>query len=120
MGRPSKYRPEFCALLIEHCDKGLSFESFAAVAEVNRDTIYAWAEKHEEFAEAKSIAEAKSLLFHEKVGIKAMLGKLPGFVAAVWAINMKNRFGYRDNGEENNKQPISVTFNYDPNPVEKK
>ena len=28
VGRPTKYKPEYCEMLIEHMSEGLSFESF--------------------------------------------------------------------------------------------
>lgn len=96
MPKPSKYKPEFCALLIKHMSDGLSFESFAAVAKVNRDTLYEWVKAHEDFREAKAEGLSENLLFYEKTGRAGMLGKLPGFNITAWIFNMKNRHGWRD------------------------
>lgn len=95
-GRPSKYRDTYCDLLIAHMSQGLSFESFASTAQVNRDTLYSWCQHHADFSDAKKRGEAVSLLFWERLGIDASQGRLPGFSAAAWIFNMKNRFGWRD------------------------
>jgi hypothetical protein len=56
---PSKYRPEYCAALIEFMATGASLTSFAATIGVNPNTVRAWAAAHPEFAEAKDLAFAK-------------------------------------------------------------
>ena len=98
-GRPSKYKPEYCEQLIEHCKQGLSFEAFAGSIPVHKDTIYEWAKKYPEFDEAKRTGAALSLLFWEKLGVAGAVGKVPGFNPTTWIFNMKNRFGWRDRQE---------------------
>ena len=96
-GRPSLYKEEYCEMLVEHCAKGLSFESFAGVVKVNRDTLYEWEKKHIQFSDAKKRAEAVCRLFWEEAGIKGLWGsKDRMFNATVWIFNMKNRFGWKD------------------------
>ena len=99
-GMPSKYKPEFCDLLIKHMADGLSFESFGAVAKVHKDTLYEWLKVHPEFVEAKAEAWAENLLFYEKVGRAGMTGKLDGFNVTAWIFSMKNRHGWRDRQPE--------------------
>ena len=92
-GRPTKFEERFCDMLIEHMSNGLSFESFAAVVKVNRDTIYHWEKLHPIFSDAKKIAREKCLMFWESQGIEGLWstrGKL--FNSAVWIYNMKSRF----------------------------
>ena len=96
VGRPSKYQPEYCQRLIDHMSLGLSFESFAAVVEVNRDTLYHWTKLYREFSDAKDIARSNALLTWEKWGIAGCVGKLPKFNATGWIFNMKNRFKWTD------------------------
>ena len=43
-------------MLIEHMGEGRSYETFAAVAEVGRSTIYDWELIYPEWVEAKKIA----------------------------------------------------------------
>lgn len=76
--------------------EGLSFESFAAIAKVHKDTLYEWLKVHPEFVEAKAEAWAENLLFYEKVGRAGMTGKLDGFNVTAWIFSMKNRHGWRD------------------------
>ena len=51
-GQPSKYRPEYCEQVIEHCREGKSFASFAASIEVSRETIHEWRRVHPKFSDA--------------------------------------------------------------------
>ena len=93
------YRPEYDELLIQHLNEGLSFESFAAVVDVCKQTIYSWSENFPSFKAAKERGLAKSLLFWEKIGKYGAQGLVPNFNCGSWAFNMKNRFGWRDRQE---------------------
>ena len=103
VGRPTKYKPEYCQMLIEHARQGLSFESFAAVINVNIDTIYHWCTLFPEFSEAKKMATCHSRLFWESMGVSGVKGFIPNFSTSGWIFNMKCRFGWRD-GSEVSKQ----------------
>jgi len=65
-GRPSLYDPSYCDLLEDHFAQGLSYESFAGVVGVAKQTIYDWEKAHSEFLDAKKRHEAKSQLIWEK------------------------------------------------------
>lgn len=106
-GRPSKYRKEYCELLVSHMEGGLSFESFAAEVGVIPDTLYEWVKKHPEFSDAKKRGWALSQLFWEKIGIAGATGRIRGFNAASWIFNMKNRFKWRDLQPEEQAQQQS-------------
>lgn len=67
-GRPSKYKPEYCDRLIAHMTKGLSFESFAGLVEVNQDTVHEWVKRHVEFSEAKKLGQSALRLWWERTG----------------------------------------------------
>lgn len=54
-GQPTKYKPEYCEMLIEHMSKGKPFQTFAAKIKVKRSTLYNWASEIPEFAEAKAM-----------------------------------------------------------------
>jgi DNA-binding transcriptional regulator YiaG len=41
-GRPTKYKRDYCAMLISHLKDGLSFESFGGVLGVSKQTLYDW------------------------------------------------------------------------------
>lgn len=70
VGPPTKYKPEYCDLLIDHMSEGYSFESFSAIVRVGRNTTYLWCKEFPEFKEAKEIAEAMALKYFE-TAIKA-------------------------------------------------
>jgi hypothetical protein len=63
----SKYQPEFPRLLVEHMEQGGSFEAFAGRVGCARSTVYAWLERHAEFAEAYEIGKAACLAWWEEV-----------------------------------------------------
>lgn len=105
-GQPSKYREEFCAQLLEHMEKGLSFEAFGGVVRVHKSTLYEWVEKHPEFKEAKDVGTSLSQLHWEKLGVENVLNESSkdsegasfsrSLNSATWIFNMKNRFQWRD------------------------
>lgn len=99
MAKPTKYKAEYCQLLIDHLAEGKSIEAFPAVIHVNRDTIYEWFKKHREFLDAKNMGLAHARLLFDKITMNAIMGKVPGFNATAWVFTMKNRFGWRDKVE---------------------
>ena len=109
MARPSKYKKEYCQMIIDYMSEGFSLAAFAGKIEVNQDTMHEWAKKHPEFSEAKRIAIGKSLQWWEKQGVDGLWditilydkeGKkvkaTKKLNATVWIFNMKNRHGWRD------------------------
>lgn len=133
-GRPSKYDPKFCDVLIEHMSKGLSYESFAGAIGVSKQTLYTWESEYPEFLDAKEIGLGKSLLYWEQSGIKGAHtveveeeiaerdpnGKPTGkmitvkvmrerpILPPVWIFNVKNRFGWRD--RQPGEADVNVNF----------
>ena len=65
-GAPTKYKPEYCEAIIEHCKDGASLESFAAEVGVVRKTITNWCLEHPEFLLSALEAKAKSKAWWEK------------------------------------------------------
>ena len=112
-GRPSKYDPKFCGMLIEHMKNGGSFTTFAAVAGVCRDTLYEWENTYEEFSDAKKVGLPLAEKWWEEAAQAGMMGQLSrikekhydkdgnvvkevreptNFNSTVWVFSMKNRF----------------------------
>lgn len=89
-GRPTDYKPEYCQMLIDHMAEGFSFESFAAVVKVNRDTLYNWVAIHPDFSDAKKSGFDESRLTWEKIGRD--IAKKGEGNATAFIFNMKNRF----------------------------
>ena len=120
MGRPSKYKAEFCEKVIEHMASGLSFECFGATIDVSRAIVYQWANPNSaqfkpDFLEAKKIGWEKCQHFYEKAGLNGMQNAKE-FNTGVWVYNMKNRFRKTDTWspvEEQTKQTIEINLAYD-------
>jgi len=99
MGAPSKYKEEYCQMLIDHMAQGLSFRSFAGLIGVHFDTLYEWVKVHRNFSDAKKTGLPKSLYMYEKTIWAATHGKIENFnnTAAVWF--GKNVHGWTDKQE---------------------
>ena len=93
-GRPTKYESKYCTMLIEHMAKGYSFESFGAIVEVCRATLYNWLDTHDEFKKAKDRAFTKSLYFWETRAIEFMTNpkEHKGFHFGLYRFIMQSRF----------------------------
>lgn len=75
-GRPSTYKPEYCDMLVKHRSEGYSFESFGAVINAHRDTLYEWAKVHENFSDAKKRGLEQCSKFYEDLGKLIATGQL--------------------------------------------
>jgi len=103
VGRKTKYKPEYCQMLMAHMKQGLSYQSFGGVdgVGVSIETLYTWEEKFPEFLDAKKTGQASCLLWWERVGNSMAIGKLKGCLGT-YVFNMKNRFGWKDVKERPN------------------
>ena len=116
VGRPTKYKEEYCEMLIEHMAEGYSFESFGGVIEVAEDTLYEWAKVNKNFSDSKNIGTQKSMIWWEKVGRKGMMNDIPFFNDRIWRLNMINRFrskwtdGTKNENNNNVKKEIVVRY----------
>ena len=93
-GRPTKYDPKYCQLLLDHMAKGYSFETFVAVADVCRATLYNWLETYPDFKQAKEKAFARSLHYFETLAFDFLEKpqEHKGFHYGLWRFIMQNRF----------------------------
>lgn len=100
-GQPPKFREEYCQMLIDHMATGLSYESFSAVIDTHRSTLYNWEKQFPQFFDAKKKAVEQCQSTWEKIGMAMTLGdKKKGKGAVpVWIFNMKNRFNWADKVE---------------------
>lgn len=89
-GQPTLYRDEYCKQVIEHMAKGFSFESFAGVIGVCKQTLYNWIDANKEFLDAKKRGFEQSRLFWEGMGINIAQEGTGNSTAFIF--NMKNRF----------------------------
>ena len=65
IGRPSEYRPEYCALVEDFGKRGKTFVAFAAEVGVDRATVYRWRDAHADFRYASSRAIASAQAYWE-------------------------------------------------------
>ena len=102
-GRPDKYKPEYCQMIIEHGKTGLSYECFAGKVGITRDRLYEWLEDYPEFRDAKNLCQENSRAFWEDKSVEALKeqneyneqGKLISssrINPTVLIFNLKNRF----------------------------
>lgn len=68
VGRPSKYKEEYCDMLIEHMARGNPIETFAARVHVEIKTLDNWANEHPEFLLAKRMGEPKRFAWWIRMG----------------------------------------------------
>ena len=73
----SKYRAEYCEMLVKHMAGGNSFMTFGVDIDVSSVTLHAWVKKHPEWAEAKRKGYAAGLKFFEQLLTSASVGILP-------------------------------------------
>ena len=107
-GRPTKFKKEYCQLLIDHMEQGFSFESFAGKVFVAKQTLYDWLDASSDFLDAKAKGTQLSRIFWEGEGLKGLWNEggqnSRNLNNVVWVFNMKNRFGWRDNPPERPSQ----------------
>lgn len=95
VGRPSKYKPEYCERVIADMAKGLSLAAFAGGIPVSKDTVQEWVKVHPEFSVSVKKGQAARLRFLE-VGL--MAGG-PRTVAMIFALKNAAPDEWREKSE---------------------
>jgi DNA-binding XRE family transcriptional regulator len=115
-GRPTLYKPEYCKALVEHMSKGFSYETFGAVVNVSKQTMYDWEEKHPEYVDAKKEAFLKCQLFWENIGIEGIWNEPNGRTLNTgnYCFQMKNRFKWSDRVELSGDDMKPILLGYNP------
>lgn len=113
VGRPSKYKPEFCETVIELGKKGKSLAQMAAHFDVARSTIDQWAEDHPQFSEALTRAKTHCQAWWENTGQEGLF--LDKFNAPVWKKSMEARFrdDYTERQEHKHEGGFTLTIDSD-------
>ena len=83
LGRPTKYTPEDCDLLIDIRSRGYSISAFCVHRKISRNTFHEWKKNHTEFAEAIEIADDASKAFYEHRYLQIGIGESRGNVNAL-------------------------------------
>lgn len=117
-GRPTLYKAEYCEELVKHMASGLSYESFAGVVGVCKQTIYNWEADYPEFLDAKGRGTEQSRLFWEKLCIDNILNRTDSeyqggsssrsLNSQVWSLNMINRFGWKNKAPGEDDKTIKL------------
>ena len=102
-GRPTKYREEYCDLLIKMAKEGASFTEFRGkIGGISRKTFAAWQVANPEFRnayeEAKAIGEA---YWEERLRTDLLMNKEVN--TALAKLYFANRFGWSDKVETKNE-----------------
>lgn len=93
------YKKEYCEMLIKHMSDGLSYDSFGALVDCGRQTLYDWEKRYPEWKKAKSIAMNKCLLFWEMMGRDGIEKGSRDFNGAVYNFTMSARFKWSQKTE---------------------
>lgn len=117
-GAPTKYRIEFCEIVLEKMSEGYSKEAVAGFLGITERTLYNWQEKHEEFFQSLKEGERLSQIFWESKGIDYLTHTKNSkqLNSTSWIFNMKNRFGWTDKkevniGEDSKDVTINLAYN---------
>lgn len=114
-GRPTEYDPKYCGKLIQFSREAAGhFTAFAASIGVHRDTLYSWAKKYPEFADAKKVAREINEQAMFKVGLNGMKGfNGQGSWQSAWIFAMKARYGWREEGPRDQEDDTDFEFDHE-------
>lgn len=107
-GRPSKYDPAYCEVVVDLGKQGKSLAQMCAHFDIARSTIDQWAEDYPEFSEAFNRARVHMQAKLEEMGFSGLSNK--EFNAAVWKTTMQARFrdDYTERKEVDHKGQVVV------------
>ena len=91
-GRPSKYNPSMCAIVIAAGEEGETLAGMAEACDVDRETINNWMVAHPEFSRAIKRGLQRAQVWWERKGKEGTFGGVDGFNATSYIFQMKNRF----------------------------
>lgn len=118
MSRPSKYKEEYCNMLVEHCKKGFDISSFGATIGVSRAVVYKWVDKYPDFKQAHEFGISYLKMKVTERLINFAEGRMERNASVIAAIYLAKVYGVRDDQpliiEENNKKhDIKLSYNLD-------
>ncbi|AUR90449.1 DNA-packaging protein, partial [Vibrio phage 1.144.O._10N.286.45.B3] len=127
VGRPTKYKKEYCDTVVEFMSDGSSKVQFCAYVGICYETFMTWQREHEDFLASVKRAETVCQAWWESKGQKAIFGEVEGFNPTGYIFNLKNRFPqhYKDKHEVDHqssdgsmtpKEPVTLSDFYATNP----
>lgn len=90
LGRPTKYKPEYCERIIALGKEGYSYAEIAADLEVDKASLYDWAAAHEDFSTALRAAKTFEQAWFEREARSNMKNR--DFNANLWYRSAASRF----------------------------
>ena len=90
VGRPSKYKPEYCEQAIELGTQGYSMSEIAAEFGVDRASLIRWTEEHEDFRTALRAAKTFEQAWFEREARMNMKNR--DFNSNLWYRSAASRF----------------------------
>lgn len=103
VGRPSKYKPEYCERILELGREGKSIAQMAAAFDVDKASIFDWAAAHEEFSTALARAKTYAQTWWEDKAQQNLGSR--DFNAQLWLKSVASRF--RDDYTEKQVTEVS-------------
>lgn len=103
MGRPTKYRPEYCQQVIEMGKEGKSIAQMCSQFDISRQTIDNWAAENPDFLDALTRARVHMQAKLEEMGLAGLGSR--DFNAQLWKTTMQARF--REDYTERQKTEIT-------------
>lgn len=91
-GAPSKYKPEYCQMVIDCMSQGDSLLAFTTKIGIVRSVAYGWAKEFPAFSAALSQAQEASQMWWEKMTKAGSCGKIHAFNSAMSTFLLKSRF----------------------------
>lgn len=94
VGRPSKYDPSYCDMVIELGKLGKSFEQMASQLHVSYRTLCRWRDEHPDFRHALEDAQAFEQAWWEEMAQSYLVNTYQGdsLNASMWSRSMAARF----------------------------
>ena len=108
VGRPTKYKPEMCAAVVELMREGASLIEVAANIGITEETLHQWKKSNKDFSESVKRGAQLSKAWWMKEGRVALRDK--DFNATLWYMNMKNRHGWADKVEKKEDHSITIAW----------
>lgn len=90
VGRPSKYKPEYCDIVLELGKQGYSVAEIAAHFEVDKASLYRWQQEDEIFALSMARAKSFEQAWFEREARSNMKNR--DFNANLWYRSAASRF----------------------------
>ena len=111
-GRPTKYKPEYCAIALDYVgEQGKSVTQLAKHLKVSKSTVYKWAEENQAFSDALSMSQEWSQAVWEDKLENMMYSKEVN--SPLVKLYFANRFRWHDKGGEEAEeaaQSLNISF----------